>query len=89
MQAISKHEFDTFNIMRMAPEAIAPITEIEWYKTAGNKLATLTLDKFERDYGYIIMEQKDDEQYIAVNVDRAIKTREQALEELSHTCKRN
>ncbi|NRB40261.1 MAG: hypothetical protein HRU20_17640 [Pseudomonadales bacterium] len=86
MQTISRQEFNQFDIQRMMPEALAPVAEIQWFKASEHCLATLTMDKFDRDYGYIIMEKNLENQFICVNTDSAMFSRQTALDKLQQQC---
>jgi hypothetical protein len=80
LKAISKKEFNGFNIPRTGSEEMMPWEEIEFYKN-DDFIAEITKDKIDHDFGFVVFKNKNGKLEFFNNV-TSMKTKNDAIEKL-------
>lgn len=79
---ISEAKFYSHNVLK-TPMASAIGQESEWFEDIENNLlGTIVFDKFDKDWGYVILAQGIDGGYSAVDVNASFRSEEHAEHEL-------
>jgi len=84
MEMISKAEFEQFSAPRMMPKEFTPWDEIEWYKALDLRIAVITKDKVDNDFGFVIFEKGENGQFIFVSNCVSLASKNEALQKLSN-----
>lgn len=82
MEKISKVEFEQFSVPRMMPEGFAPWDEIEWYKASNLRIAAITKDNIDNDFGFVIFEKGENGQFVFFDNSVSIASKNEAIQKL-------